>query len=65
MFLKAIKELNIDIKNSYMIGDELTDYIAAKKTKIKFIGIKKSKNIFFPKTVTCKKNLLNAIKHIF
>ena len=37
MFLKAIKDLNIDIKNSYMIGDRLTDYMAAKKTNIKFI----------------------------
>ena len=65
MFLKAIKDLNIDIKNSYMIGDRLTDYMAAKKTNIKFIGIKKNKDDFFPKNVKHKKNLLSAIKHIF
>ena len=50
MFLKAIKDLNIDIKKSYMIGDRITDYLAAKKTGIKFLivgnkfSIKKKKN---------------------
>ena len=28
---KSYKNLNIDIKNSYMMGDRLTDYMAAKK----------------------------------
>ena len=31
MFLKAIKELNIDKYNSFMIGDSLSDYYASKK----------------------------------
>ena len=50
MFLQAIKDLNIDIKNSYMIGNSSADYYAAKKTGIKclIIGtkfkIKEAKN---------------------
>ena len=46
VFLRAIKELNIDVKKSFMIGDQLSDYEAAKKSKIKFLGINiKSKKI--------------------
>ena len=37
MILKAIRDLNIDTKQSYMIGDRYTDYLAAKKTNIKFL----------------------------
>ena len=39
MFLKAIKELNIDKYNSFMIGDSLSDYYASKKTNIKFVKV--------------------------
>ena len=35
--LKAIKDLNIDAKQSYMVGDRNTDYLAAKKTGVKFL----------------------------
>ena len=61
MLLQAIKDLNIDIKKSYMIGDQSVDYYAAKKTGIKclLVGekfkIKGSKNY---------KNLFNAIEAI-
>ena len=41
MFLQAIKDLNIDIKNSYMIGNSSADYYAAKKTGIKCLIIGK------------------------
>mgnify|MGYP006137680895 CR=1 FL=1 len=37
MLLKAIKDLNIDAKQSYMVGDRNTDYLAAKKTGVKFL----------------------------
>ncbi len=53
MFLKAIKDLNIDIKKSYMVGDRITDYLAAKKTGIKFLLVG---NKFKIKN---KKNFLN------
>ena len=61
MLLQAVKDLNIDIKKSYMIGDQSVDYYAAKKTGIKclLVGekfkIKGSKNY---------KNLFDAIEAI-
>ena len=45
MFLQAIKDLNIDIKNSYMIGNSSADYYAAKKTGIKCLIVGKKFNI--------------------
>lgn len=50
LFLKAKKKWNIDFNKSFMIGDKITDKIAATKVKIKF----KYK----------KKNLLSEIKSI-
>ncbi len=41
MILQAIKDLNIDIKKSYMIGDSAVDYYAAKKTGIKCLIVGK------------------------
>ena len=61
MFLAAIKDLNIDKKNSFMIGDTEKDYLAAKKTGIKFIQVGKknfNNNIKF-------KDLRSAINFIF
>tara|TARA_B100000767_G_scaffold273534_1_gene303958 strand:- start:36235 stop:37506 length:1272 start_codon:yes stop_codon:yes gene_type:complete len=63
LFLKAIKELNIDVTKSYMIGDQISDYIAAKKTKIKFIGISNDVNVI-SKKITKKQNILDAVKYI-
>ena len=39
-FLKAIEEFNIDIKNSYMIGDRITDLIPAHKLGIKTVLVR-------------------------
>ena len=36
MIEKAINEFKIDVNKSFMIGDKKTDYLAAKKSKIKF-----------------------------
>ena len=36
MIIKAVKEFNIDLNKSFMIGDNLTDYKAAKKSGLKF-----------------------------
>lgn len=48
MLKKAIKKWNISIKESYFVGDKITDYQAAKKTKIRFIN-GKILNIIFKK----------------
>ena len=44
MIRKAIKKWKIDTKKSFMIGDKISDKIAAKKAKIKFF-YKKEKNL--------------------
>jgi len=62
MLIQSIKDLNIDVKNSYMIGDRLSDYKAAKKTKVKFIFID---NKFKVNGVKNYKSLYKAIKSIF
>ena len=53
---------NIDIKNSFMIGDQFSDYLAAKKTKLKFVGI----NLDFKskEKIISKNNLLSAVNFI-
>jgi len=52
MFTKAIKKWNIDINKSFFIGDKKTDFLAAKKTKIKF---------FYKKNVPFYKQIINII----
>ena len=37
MVEKAIKKWNIDRSKSFMIGDNKTDFLCAKKSKIQFI----------------------------
>ena len=44
MIKKAIKKWKINIKTSFMIGDKISDKLAAKKAKIKFF-YKKEKNL--------------------
>ena len=63
MFKKAIKDLNIDKKKSFMLGDSVSDLFASKKTNIKFIKIGKEK---FPKEIKNlnKKNFLDAVNYI-
>ena len=39
-FLKAINEFNIDVKNSYMIGDRITDLIPAKELGFNTVLVK-------------------------
>ena len=64
LFKRAIKELNINTKKSFMIGDQMSDYSASKKTKLRFIGIK-NKTFQNKKNIIYKKNLLEAINYIF
>jgi mannose-1-phosphate guanylyltransferase / phosphomannomutase len=61
MFLLSNKANNIDFKKSVMIGDSYDDYLAAKKTKIKFIGVGGLK---IPGTIV-KKNFQAAINFLF
>ena len=61
MFLQAIKDLNIDIKKSYMIGNSLADYLAAKKTGIKFLLVGEKFKINNSKNY---RNLFDAIESI-
>ena len=44
MIIKAIKKWKIDAKTSFMIGDKISDKLAAKKAKIRFF-YKKEKNL--------------------
>jgi D-glycero-D-manno-heptose 1,7-bisphosphate phosphatase len=39
MLIKAINKWNIDIKKSIMIGNSHTDYLSAKKTKLKYFYV--------------------------
>ena len=64
LFLKAIKNLNIDIQKSYVIGDQLSDYLASKKTNLKFIGVNNPK-VFKNNKILYKKNLYVAVEYIF
>lgn len=64
MLIKAIRELNIDKSKSFFIGDQYSDYLASRKTNIKFIGINND-NEFRQKRIKSKKNLLSAVKYIF
>ena len=61
MLLKAIKELNIDTKKSYMIGDRNTDYLAAKKTGIKFLIVGNKFKIKGKKNFINLKQAINSI----
>ena len=61
MILQAIKDLNIDIKKSYMIGDSAVDYYAAKKTGVKSLMIGKKFNI---KGVKNFQSLFDAINSV-
>ncbi len=64
LFKIAIKELNIDINKSFMIGDQMSDYLASKKTKLRFIGVK-NKMFKKHKEIVFKKNLMEAVNYIF
>jgi mannose-1-phosphate guanylyltransferase/phosphomannomutase len=61
MFLQAIKDLNIDFKKSYMIGNSSADYYAAQKTGIKCLIVGKKFNI---KGVKNFKSLYDATNSI-
>ena len=58
MIKEVFKEWNIDVKKSFMIGDKVTDKIAAKKSKLYFEYVDKNffnqiKKILKKKTSNC------------
>ena len=61
MFLSANKIHNIDFSRSYMIGDRYSDFLASKKTGVKFISVGELKIKGCPN----KKNLKVAINYLF
>lgn len=62
MLLKASEDLNIDLKNSYFIGDNYTDYQAANKAKVIPILVKKIDHI--KKKYIFKKDILSATNYV-
>jgi mannose-1-phosphate guanylyltransferase/phosphomannomutase len=62
MIIKASKELNLDFKRSIMLGDKIDDYMAAKKSKLKFSFIGNNTRV---KGIKNFKNLLSAVKFYF
>ncbi len=64
MIEKAIKEFNIDRKESIFIGNHLRDYLASNKAKIKYLHIYNKRKIKFVRNNKQFNNLYNAINFI-
>lgn len=62
MLKKANKDLNINMKKSYFIGNTIVDYQTAKNAKLKYIHV--GKNEIYKKSINKFKNLYSAIKNI-
>jgi len=69
LFLKAKKDFNIDLKNSYSIGDKTSDILAGKRAGCKTILVKTGyggkDKLFNVKPDFVAKNLLKAVKIIY
>ena len=59
MIIKAKKKWNIDIKQSFMIGDKKTDLLAAKNVGLKFFYKSKKKNLYLQIRELIEKTLFN------
>jgi histidinol-phosphate phosphatase family protein len=68
LFLKAKKDFNINLKNSYMIGDQTSDILAGKRAGCKTILVKTGyggkDKIFSAKPDFVAENLLEAVNNI-
>lgn len=63
LFEKAINELNIDLDNSYAIGDKIRDLSICNHSKVKGIILcnrNEEKELFFDKKIKVTSNLLDA-----
>jgi len=68
LFLKAKEEFNIDLKNSYLIGDKISDILAGKRAGCKTIlvktGYRGQDGLFSVKPNFIADNLLQAVRII-
>jgi len=68
LFLKAKKDFNINLKSSYMIGDQTSDILAGERAGCKTILVKTGyggkDNLFKVKPIYIAKNLLEAVHFI-
>ncbi len=66
MFLRAKRDFNIDLKNSWMIGDSERDIGAGVNAKMKTVLVKKNQEFFqkIPYKTKRTNNLLSAVKLI-
>jgi histidinol-phosphate phosphatase family protein len=68
LFLKAKKDFNINLKSSYMIGDQTSDILAGKRAGCKTILVKTGyggkDNLFEVKPNYIAKNLLEALHFV-
>jgi D,D-heptose 1,7-bisphosphate phosphatase len=62
LLLSAKKDLNIDMKRSYFVGNSEVDFKTALNSRMKFILVRN--NSFKAKGVIKKNNLLQAVKYI-
>ncbi len=60
---EILKKYNLNKNEVLFLGDTMTDFNAAKKTKIKFIGIKNPETQFPSETILVD-NLMKTIDHI-
>lgn len=66
---KAVKQFNIDLKSSYLIGDKTVDVKTAENVGVKFVGVKtgyglKDNKYKVDNKITVKENLLEAINSV-
>lgn len=70
---RAVKDFNIDLNESYFIGDSDDDYRTARNAKIKFVGVKTGYGLkkmsqcdkLSTGKILLKKNLAGAVNYIF
>lgn len=62
MLKNANKDLNINMKKSFFIGNTIVDYQTAKNAKLKYIHVGKIE--IYEKKINKFKNLYSAIKNI-
>ena len=73
MLIKSAKELNINLKQSYMIGDNITDILAGERAGCKTVLVKTGHGYEFLSEIKKKninvdivsENLLQAVREIF
>ena len=65
MLLEAIEKWDIDIENSWMIGDRKSDVTAGKRAGLKTVLLKPAKNGDFPNADYVFRNLDEVFTNLF